>query len=108
GTGPLGGGGTTGNFFGNLNPFSSDSSLPITAQDTARAAAAAGINGSGWASSSASGAGGIFSSLGPFLAGGALLGMGLGSKNATAAIMGAASLTGSALTTLSSSLASSS
>ena len=104
GTGPLGGGGSTGNFFGNLNPFSSDSSLPIDAQAAARAAAAAGIGGG---STSSIGGSSILSSLGPFLAGGALLGMGLGTKNTTAAIMGAATLTGSALTSISSSLASS-
>ena len=102
GTGPLGGGGATGNFFGNLNPFSD--SLPIDAQAAARAATAAGINGG---STSSSGGSSILSSLGPFLAGGALLGMGLGTKNTTAAIMGAATLTGSALTSISSSLASS-
>ena len=107
GTGPLGGGGATGNFFGNLNPFSSDSSLPIDAQAASRAAAAAGIGGgSSSAASSLSGASSIFSALGPFLAGGALLGMGLGTKNTTAAIMGAASLTGAALKSTGSALAS--
>jgi hypothetical protein len=105
GTGPLGGGGATGNFFGNLNPFS-DNNLPFDQQSIARAAAAAGINGGAAASSSPSNASSILSTLGPFLASGALLGMGLGSKNANAAIMGAAGLTGSALTTISKSLSS--
>jgi antitoxin component of RelBE/YafQ-DinJ toxin-antitoxin module len=107
GTGPLGGGGSTGNFFGNLNPFSSDSNLPIDSTAMARAAAAAGIGGgSGSAAASLSGASSIFSALGPFLTGGALLGMGLGTKNVTAAIMGASSLTGTALKSAGSALAS--
>ncbi len=102
GQGPLGS--TTGNFFANLNPFS-DNNLPFTPEGSARAATAAGISGGSTSAPSSSDVSSIFSRLGPFLAGGALLGMGLGTKNTSAAIMGAASLTGSALTSISKSLA---
>jgi hypothetical protein len=92
GAGPLGS--STGNFFGNLNPFSNN-------------AIAGGIGGYGIPSAGgatgASSGGNVMSSLGPYLGGAAMLGLGLGGRNTTAAIMGASMLAKSALTQLSTS-----
>ena len=77
GQGPLGS--TTGNFFGNLNPFANNAiSGPI------------GIAGLGAASPS--GLGGAISSLGPILGAGALIGAGAASNNPTAMALGASKL----------------
>jgi hypothetical protein len=92
GAGPLGS--STGNFFGNLNPFSNN-------------AIAGGIGGYGGpaagGATGASSGGNVMSSLGPYLGGAAMLGLGLGGRNTTAAIMGASMLAKSALTQLSTS-----
>jgi hypothetical protein len=74
-------GSSTGNFFGNLNPFASNfgggSGLP--------GFGSLGTGGSG-------GLGGPLASLGPYLGGGALIGAGIASNNPTAMALGAASL----------------
>jgi hypothetical protein len=78
GQGPLGS--TTGNFFGNLNPFSSNAlGGPI---------GLAGIGGL----TTGGGLGGALSSVGPYIASGALIGAGIASNNPTAMALGAASL----------------
>jgi hypothetical protein len=78
GQGPLGS--TTGNFFGNLNPFSNNAlGGPI---------GLAGIPGG----LSTGGLGGAISNLGPYIGAGALIGAGVASNNPTAMALGTASL----------------
>ncbi len=86
GAGPLGS--TTGNFFGNLNPFANNAITgPI---------GLAGIGGIG----SSGELGGVLSSLGPILGAGALIGAGAASNNPTAMAMGAATLAQSGIKSL--------
>src|SRR5262249_12959439 len=87
GTGPLGAG--TGNFFSNLNPFSSQ--------------AFGGPLGIGGGGGFGAGGGGALASIAPYLGGAALLGLGLASKNPTAAILGGSFIGSRALGSLSNS-----
>jgi hypothetical protein len=83
--GGVGGTGGFGNFFGNTNPFGGS-----------------GASGSGGGiSASTSTLGNVLGKLSPFAAGGALLGLGIGTGNESAMAMGAASLAGKAATALS-------
>jgi hypothetical protein len=76
GTGPLGA--STGNFFGNLNPFASSFG------GGAGLATFGGLGGGG--------ASGALGKLGPFLGAGAMIGAGIASNNPTAMALGAATL----------------
>ena len=87
GTGTLGS--NTGNFFGNLNPFSNNAiSGPI------------GLAGIGGIGSSGSGLGGAISSAGPLVGSAALIGAGIASNNPTAMALGAAKLAQSGIQSL--------
>jgi hypothetical protein len=78
GTGPLAG--STGNFFGNLNPFASGFG------------GGSGLATFGGIGGGAGGASGALGKLGPFLGAGAMIGAGIASNNPTAMAMGAATL----------------
>ena len=87
GQGPLGS--TTGNFFGNLNPFANNAiSGPI---------GLAGVSGS---LSTGSGLGNAISSAGPYVGAAALIGAGIASNNPTAMALGAAKLAQSGIQSL--------
>lgn len=87
GQGPLGS--TTGNFFGNLNPFSNNAiSGPI---------GLAGVPGS---LSTGSGLSNAISSAGPYVGAAALIGAGIASNNPTAMALGAAKLAQSGIQSL--------
>ena len=86
-TGPLGS--TTGNFFGNLNPFANNAiSGPI---------GLAGVSGS---LSTGSGLSNAISSAGPYVGAAALIGAGIASNNPTAMALGAAKLAQSGIQSL--------
>jgi hypothetical protein len=89
GSGGLGGSNLFGNFFGNLNPFGGSSAV------------SGGIGGIGATAGSAGSPGGVLQSLGPFIAGGALVGIGAGTNNPSAMAMGATMIAKTGLTLLS-------
>jgi CRISPR/Cas system CSM-associated protein Csm2 small subunit len=92
GTGPLAS--STGNFFGNLNPFSSGSGdIPFSNTGSAGLGPYGGYGGgTAGVGTGASGIGGLFSSLGPFIGAGAMVGAGIASKSPTAIAMGMSGL----------------